>query len=67
MGDLPSTITEAAARLRNGTVSSRELIGEVLARADAANRHIGAVLSRYALHSQRRTPIRPPPPCPVQQ
>jgi aspartyl-tRNA(Asn)/glutamyl-tRNA(Gln) amidotransferase subunit A len=47
MGEWPRTITEGAARLRDGSVSSRELVGLALARADAADRQVGALLARF--------------------
>ena len=47
MEDSPRTIGEAAARLRNGSLSSRELVAAALARADAADEYVGALLARF--------------------
>lgn len=47
MGDLPATVTEAAAGLRAGRFSSAELVRAALARADALDDRLGVYLSRF--------------------
>jgi aspartyl-tRNA(Asn)/glutamyl-tRNA(Gln) amidotransferase subunit A len=47
MTDLPLTASEAAAVLREGTVTSVELTSEMLARADALDPVLGTYLARF--------------------
>jgi aspartyl-tRNA(Asn)/glutamyl-tRNA(Gln) amidotransferase subunit A len=50
-GDLPPTLTDAAAALRTRTVSSAELLTAVTARADAHDEELGAYLLRFDEHA----------------
>jgi aspartyl-tRNA(Asn)/glutamyl-tRNA(Gln) amidotransferase subunit A len=47
MGAIPLTVTEAAAGLRAGELSSVELTGAMLARADLLDRRLGSYLARF--------------------
>jgi aspartyl-tRNA(Asn)/glutamyl-tRNA(Gln) amidotransferase subunit A len=54
---LPKTITEAAAGLRDGTLSSVELVQEGIAAADALDGELGVYITRFdgqALHAAAR-------------
>ena len=46
MTEIPSTLTEAAALLRNGTLTSVALTDAVLARADALDDDLGVYITR---------------------
>jgi len=47
MSELPPTLTEAAAALRAGTVTSRQLTEHAIATADTADPVLGCYLHRF--------------------
>src|SRR5580692_295418 len=47
MTEIPLSIAEAAAKLRDGSLSSTDLTAAVLARADALDGEIGSYLVRF--------------------
>jgi aspartyl-tRNA(Asn)/glutamyl-tRNA(Gln) amidotransferase subunit A len=47
MSEIPLSITEAAAKLRDGSLTSVELTSAVLARADAYDGEVGSYLARF--------------------
>jgi aspartyl-tRNA(Asn)/glutamyl-tRNA(Gln) amidotransferase subunit A len=47
----PHTVTDAAARLRSGELSSVDLVTAAIARADALDRSLGAYVTRFDEHA----------------
>jgi aspartyl-tRNA(Asn)/glutamyl-tRNA(Gln) amidotransferase subunit A len=47
MTDFPLTLTETAAALRSGAVTSSELVEETIARADALDEQLGVYITRF--------------------
>ncbi len=64
-GELPLTVTEAAAALRAGETTSVELTTTMFERADALDSQLGVYLARFDEYGARpppRTPTRSSPP-----
>jgi aspartyl-tRNA(Asn)/glutamyl-tRNA(Gln) amidotransferase subunit A len=55
--DIPLTVTDAAGRLRDGTLTSRALIEAIIERADRIDPHIGCYVTRLDDYARERADV----------